>query len=149
MQRLARLRALSPRDRRLLAEAMATLALAALAVALLPLRTIGAFVGRPARRTASGTARASAVARVRWAVIACASRAPFRAKCFEQGLAAVWLLRRRGVSATLHFGAAREQEKLIAHVWVTVDGEDVIGGENKDRFFELARFPGTANSAVR
>jgi len=53
MQRLARLRALSPRDRRLLAEAMATLALAALAVALLPLRTIGAFVGRPARRTAS------------------------------------------------------------------------------------------------
>jgi len=64
-------------------------------------------------------------------------------------LGAVWMLRRRGVSATLHFGAAREEEKLIAHVWVTVDGEEVVGCESKDRFFELARFPGAAHSTVR
>ena len=51
------------------------------------------------------------------------------------------MLRRRGVSATLHFGAAQEHESLVAHVWITADDEAVIGCEIKDRFFELVRFP--------
>ncbi len=70
-----------------------------------------------------------------------APRMPFRAKCFEQGLAAVWLLRRRGVATTLHYGMARQEGKLVAHVWVTVGERGLIGSENSEDFRELARFP--------
>ena len=127
MERLARLRALSWLERRLLAESLLSLALASLVVALLPLR--------PQRN------RRVVIGGVGWAVRAAARRAPFRAKCFEQGLAALWMLRRRGVNATLHYGAARQDESLVAHVWVTAEGEEVIGCGNKHLFFELASFP--------
>ena len=53
------------------------------------------------------------------------------------------MLRRRGVKVTLHYGAAREHERLLTHVWVTAEDEAVIGCENKDQFVELVRFPAT------
>jgi hypothetical protein len=138
IKRFARLRALSWPDRALLAEALVVLSLAALAVALAPFRTIDRFAGRPSRSAPPRDAR-QAIARVAWAVRAGARRAPLRAKCFEQGLAAAWMLRRRGVSTLLHYGAAREDDNLVAHVWVTAGDDDVIGCENKDRFAELVR----------
>lgn len=140
MQALARLRALSPRERGLLAEALISLWLASLAVALLPFRTLGRWATGPSSAKPSSDERA-VIASVGWAVRAGARRAPFRAKCFEQGLAACLMLRRRGVNATLHYGAARERENLVAHVWVTADDRDVIGCENKSEFAELVRFP--------
>jgi hypothetical protein len=148
MERLEKLRALSPPERRFLAEALAGLALARLVVALLPFRLIGRWASRRPQATASAPARRVAIARVRWAVSGCARRVPFRARCFEQGLAAMWMLRRRGIRATLHFGAARQQEDLVAHVWITADDGPVIGCEIKDRFFEFVRFPDCADPAA-
>lgn len=140
MERLARLRALSWLERRLLAESLLSLALASLVVALLPFRMIERFALRaPPMRPQRN--RRVVIGGVGWAVRAAARRAPFRAKCFEQGLAALWMLRRRGVNATLHYGAARQDESLVAHVWVTAEGEEVIGCGNKHLFFELASFP--------
>jgi hypothetical protein len=138
MKRLARVWALSGPDRALLVEAITTLAIASLVVALLPFRTIDRFAGRPARSGPPRDARRS-LTRVAWAVRAGARRAPFRAMCFEQGLAAAWMLRRRGITTALHYGAAREDDNLVAHVWVTAGDDDVIGCENKDRFAELVR----------
>jgi hypothetical protein len=62
--------------------------------------------------------------------------------CFEQGLAAQIMLRRRGVPSRLYYGAAQnDQRGLSAHVWVQ-DGEvNVIGGEIASRFALLATFP--------
>jgi hypothetical protein len=137
----AKLRGRSVGEYALLSEAMVALAIGALSLAILPFRRVVAFVDRPAPRSC-GSERARIIAGVRWGVAACARRVPWRAKCFEQGLAAVWMLQRRGIAATLHYGVATDAERgLIAHVWVRARGQDVIGCETKSAFTEVARFP--------
>jgi hypothetical protein len=65
-----------------------------------------------------------------------------RTQCFEQGLAAQRMLRRRGVASVLYFGAAPNDRKgLVAHVWVRDGDVDVIGCETADQFAVLAEFP--------
>jgi hypothetical protein len=52
------------------------------------------------------------------------------------------MLRRRHVGCALHYGVAREPGgKLRAHVWVSVDGCVLMGGEEAPRFSCLATFP--------
>ena len=65
--------------------------------------------------------------------------------CFQRGLALHLMARRRGVASVLHYGVAQDPaEGLAAHVWVSVDGHTVIGGEQAPRFTCLARFPASA-----
>jgi hypothetical protein len=130
---------LGPSDWLLLAEALAALALASLAIGLLPFRRVAAAASGPVRgpeRPDSAT-----VGRVRWAVQAWARRVPWRTVCFQRGLALHWMLRRRGIPSVLLYGAKRDGDGLAAHVWVDVDGETVIGGEEAPGFALLARFP--------
>lgn len=141
MTALRRFRALSPADRLLTIEAVLALALAAACVAIVPFRRLAQSAAWAPRGPASADARAEAIRQVRSAVMRSAPRMPFRAKCFEQGLAAVWLLRRRGVAASLHYGMTRQDGSLVAHVWVTAGDRAVVGCENRDEFRELARFP--------
>jgi Transglutaminase-like superfamily len=131
-------------DRLLLLETLLCLAFAAVAVAALPFRHIARWASLPTREPVlSEAARTATIERVRWAVMACARRVPWRALCFEQGLAAQFMLRRRGVPATLHYGAAHDEERgLAAHVWVKDGDVDVTGGEVAARFALLATFPG-------
>lgn len=138
---IRRLRTLSWRERALLAETVLALALASLALALMPFRRVMAFV-RPANpRALAAPDEDRAVASVRRAVRACARRVPWRALCLEQALASHWLLRRRGIAATVHYGVARVDDRLQAHAWVRTSRMDVIGCENAGEFAELARFP--------
>ena len=130
-------------DRRLVVETTLGLALARIAVIVLPLRRLGWLASRPLLRPEpQPMERAESVRRIRWAITACASRVPWRALCFEQGLAAQLLLRRRGIAAVLYVGAALDdQDGFAAHVWVR-DGEvDVVGGEAAGRFGLLTSFP--------
>ena len=123
----------------MLAEALAALALASLAIALLPFRRVAAAASAPVRKTAP--ADAEIIRRVRSAVKAWASRVPWRAVCFQKGLALHWMLRRRGIRSVLLYGARSDGDGLAAHVWVDVDGETVIGGDEAPNFACLARFP--------
>ncbi len=66
---------------------------------------------------------------------------PWRTMCFEQGLAAHWMLRRRKRPSTLYYGAATFDGELKAHVWVKSGDRDVVGCENADEYALLARFP--------
>ena len=134
---------MSTPDRRLVVEATLGLALARIAVLVLPLHRLGWLASRPVRRPEPPPqARGEVIRRIRWAITACASRVPWRALCFEQGLAAQLLLRRRGIPAVLYVGAALDdQNGFAAHVWVR-DGEvDVVGGETSARFGLLTSFP--------
>ncbi len=65
----------------------------------------------------------------------------------RRGLAAQWMLRRRGIPSVLYYGTAAESGKgLAAHVWVK-DGESaVIGGKFAARFTVLAAFPPPTSS---
>ena len=128
---------LGVRDGLLLAEAVLGLAIGALALSFLPFRQVIARAGhvRSARAQAD-------VRRLRWAVDAAARRVPWGALCFARALALRAMLRRRGVASVLHYGIGRENaEALKAHVWLSVDGEVVIGGEAASRYACVGSFP--------
>jgi hypothetical protein len=146
---LAKFYRLPSHDRLLLLKAMLWLAVASLTIAVLPFRYIGRLAACPSRGPKPPEqTRLEEVGRVRWAIIACGRRVPWRAMCFQQGLAAQFMLRRRGVPSVLHYGAAPDDRSgLSAHVWVRDGDVDVIGGENKSHFALLATFPPEAGSS--
>ena len=134
---------LPQRDRLLLVEATLWLAVAGLGIAVLPFRQIGRLAARPIRRPElPQQARQKEVKRIRWAIIATARRVPWRAMCFQQGLAAQFMLRRRGIPSVLYYGAAQDDRSgLSTHVWVRDGDLEVVGGEIACRFAILATFP--------
>jgi hypothetical protein len=87
------------------------------------------------------------IGRVRWAVEACARRLPWRIVCFQKGVAVHRMLLRRGIPSTLHYGVAQDKERgLSAHVWVSCNGDPVIGGEEAIGYTCLATFPAVGKS---
>lgn len=139
---LQKVRRLSWQDRFLLADAICWLAFANIAIAVLPFRIIGLLASRPIHRPLPRHARANAVQRIRWAITATAARVPWRGLCFQKGLAAQLMLRRRGIPSVLYYGAAQDDRNgLYAHVWVRDGDIDVIGGEVAGRFAVLTTFP--------
>jgi hypothetical protein len=131
----------SPGEIALAAEAAFCLVWAGLAIRILPFAAVARLAGRKplARPRTPGQ---GVVAHVGWAVEAAARRAPWPVLCFERGLAAHAILRRRGLDSTLIYGArgagARGPE---AHVWVRLGDQVVVGGEAAAGFATLATFP--------
>jgi hypothetical protein len=137
-----RFRRLSWQDRLLVLEAFFRLAVAGLAVRLLPFRIVGLLAARPIQQEIPHKGRLNTTERIRWAITRTATRVPWRALCFQQGLAAQMMLRRRGIPSVLYYGAAQDDRSgLHAHIWVRADDVDVIGGEIAHRFAILAAFP--------
>ena len=137
------------RDRLLLLEATLWLAVAGFAIAVLPFRHVGHLAARPIRRPEPPEhTRHREVRRIRWAIVVTAPRVPWRAMCFQQGLAAQFMLRRRGVPSILYYGAVPDDIRgLSAHVWVCDGSVNVIGGEIASRFALLATFPPQGRSS--
>lgn len=131
------------RDWAFLADAVFWLAFARIAIVVLPFRSVARLASCPARvKLLPQQSRTIPVSRVRWAVVASARRVPWRALCFEQGLAAHFMLQRRGVPSVLYYGAAPDTQRgLLAHVWVRAGDIDVIGGEIASRYAVLGTFP--------
>ncbi len=137
-----RLREIAWGDRLLLAEAAAILAAASVAIQLLPFRRIVSALTRKGSGRVDGTRSSKEIARALWAVEACARRLPWKIVCFQKGLALQMLLHRRGIATALHYGVAQDQERgLSAHVWVTYEGEAIIGGDRAAEYTCLATFP--------
>lgn len=142
------LRRLSGRQWSLLIEAGLLLAAASAAIALLPFARVGRLAsGKNVALVPRG--EATEIAELRWAITAVARRVPFRAKCFEQGMAAQWMLRRRGIASTLFYGIARDRDRpLSAHVWVRAGAFDVVGCDNIADFVTVAQFPANQPGAA-
>lgn len=109
-----------------LAEAGMALVLATLAIRLLSFAHVLRLAGW---RGQAGSSSLDAARCARWAVDRLADAAPWRAVCFQRGLALHWMLRRRGLPSLLHYGVGREKDGVSAHVWVSLDGAILIGGE--------------------
>lgn len=127
------------RNQRLLVEAGTALIAASAMVRLLPfrraIRSGSIQLGRRGRDPTELRALC-------WSVERVAGTLPWRPLCFEQGLAAQAMLRRRGLDALLHYGMGKPGSgELAAHVWVSVDGKVVMGGESAEEFAEVASFP--------
>lgn len=139
VQLIRRFARLEPSRRMLVVEAVAALAAAAAAIAFAPYRWTVKLGSKP---LPPGRSPQGEIEEIIWSVEAASARVPWRAKCFERGLALQWMLRRRGFDARLVYGARmKEQDKLDAHVWVTLDDRIVIGGEEAESYGSLAVHP--------
>jgi hypothetical protein len=141
-----RLVRLSRGNWRLLGEALVTLATASLAIKLLPFRrTVELMQGEGDHSQPDPATAERLTNQCRWAVTRWADRVPWRAVCFQRGLALHLMLRRRGIPSTLHYGVAQDGPKgLRAHVWITSAGRPVLGVQEAAGFACLATFPAAA-----
>lgn len=62
-------------------------------------------------------------------------------RCYDQALTGKIMLNRRGLSATLYLGLAKESEhQLSAHAWVRCGDSIVTGKAGMDRYMVIACF---------
>ena len=136
--------------RALLIEAVILLALARLALLLVPFprlaRRLGTLVAPSDYHAAPAYLSASeqdiALAReIGWAVTRAARHVPFRAACLPQAMAARVMLRRRQVPSVLHLGAAKTGDATLgAHAWLDATGVEVTGYPVGEQFAEIGGF---------
>lgn len=124
----------------LLAKVALLLEAISLGMWMLPLRTLRrlltVLVGVPGLGS-RGMDRASAD-RVGWAVAVVSRYRPGGKTCLTQALAAQLLFARRGLPATLHIGAVKDEEgQFLAHAWMESEGQVVIGGHELERYTPL------------
>jgi hypothetical protein len=135
-----------PRSRRLLLlEAACWLAVARLAILLVPFPRIGRHLGelRPPVGPANEFPHDDAIAgEVAWAIDRSARVFPFELVCFPRALAGWQMLHRRGIAGRLHFGASRDpgRASLRTHAWLDACGVEVTGYPEAHDCVELGYF---------
>lgn len=148
VRKLKTLRSLGRDRRRLLREAVLTLAYARLWLATTPFRKAARRLGRVTPVTEPELAEesdAAAILQARdigWAIRLAAPRMPFKAVCLQQAVAGKLMLRRRGIASVIHFGVARPtaQEEMKAHAWLDAGPVRLTGYPVPPEFAEVARF---------
>jgi hypothetical protein len=121
----------------LLAEAGTLLLLARAALRLVPVAGIVRWIRRPMSATAIAPDPV-VLEQCRWAVTAFSRNAPVRLVCFPQALALFSMLRRRGITSEVLYGAARlESGELVAHAWLRCGEVVLVGGETAGNFSVL------------
>ena len=133
ISKLARFVALPTGEKSLTVEACVYLLVVRLAFALLPLPRALRLFGIAQSETGHGRIAAAEAERIGRAIGRAARHVPFRAVCLQQAFAALLMLRRRGLAATVHLGLIREDSELKAHAWsrcgdVAVTGIAAAGG---------------------
>lgn len=103
---------------------------------ILPYRLLVKWLGLlSSAKTFNRTNDWKVIKEVTYSVGICAKYVPF-ASCLTQALAARTLLRLCGQNSILKFGVDKdENDKLIAHAWLEIDGKIIIGGSP-----ELSRY---------
>jgi hypothetical protein len=143
-----RLKQLPWQDRLLLVETAVTLAATSFAIRVLPFRKVMGVVKARDRHDHLTPAAKPTISRVRWAIEACARLVPWKTVCFQKGLAMQWMLQRRRLPSLLHYGVAQDDARgLRAHVWLTYEGEGIIGADEAEGYVCLATFPAQASVA--
>lgn len=79
---------------------------------------------------------------IKMAVSRAGHRSFWRTMCFEQALAAKFMLRRRSIKSTIHFGVAKagDTKKMSAHAWLESNGYIVTGEKGHLNFSVINSF---------
>lgn len=137
-RKLGRFLSLGGTERLLLLEATLFLALARIALLVMPFRYIAPRLERMPEQAGADPA---AILAVREAVMTAARNVPWNAVCLPQAMACKTMLARRGQGSALHLGAAIDDRKgLMAHAWLVAGGTVVVGEEGIGDVTPLARF---------
>jgi hypothetical protein len=144
LRKMARRRA---SDLLLAGEALGLLVVFRTALAMIPVRKIIGAVTRgradeAERFQAEQTSQTRLTARrVQWAVSAAARHSVVEFVCFPRALAGYMMLRRRRVPSTLVYGVARSPAgELLAHTWLMVGEDIILGGEAAENFTQIERW---------
>lgn len=128
---------------RLLVETALTILAAQGALRIFPFRWLVWWFERPSRQPElQGEARHAACEEIRTVIYFANHWFAINAVCFPLSIAAQTLLRRRGVSTTLYYGAATltNHGGLTAHVWLQDGDAGVVAHENRAQFQVLASY---------
>jgi len=123
------------------AEAAAALCMAKLVVALAPFRIIASLASWEGAKASPIGDAGKVVDSVILAVNRASRRLPMRCVCIHEGLATQLMLRRRGLPSLFHYGVWQADNRLAAHVWVSLNGTIVIGEAEAGRHATVATFP--------
>ncbi|URD61589.1 lasso peptide biosynthesis B2 protein [Sphingomonas sp. KRR8] len=130
----------SPSEYARFLEAVLMLAGASIAIRVLPFRRLIPLMGRGVPPPKPVPADPGLV---RVAVKRASARLPWKTVCFQEGLAAHWMMRRRGLDSRLHYGIRPGAARLSAHVWIEVANVIVLGEEEQGLSHQrVAVFPG-------
>lgn len=130
--------------RRLLLEAWLYLIGARLMLRLMSFRQLTKLFSRssPGSLVLTDPERQRVRQNVGWAITHAAERLPGETACFPRGMAAQAMCRKRGICATLYYGAATLPAKgLTAHVWVLDGTQGIVGHQIAENYRIIARFP--------
>ncbi len=125
-------------QRRYLWEAAVMVVLAQLAVRFVPPARIFAWAKRPPRRIRRFAT--DEVSWVSWAVERVGRVTRMNFSCLPRALAAQAMLRRRGIPSRLCLGVARERGEMLAHAWVEIGKDKIVGGIEAAAFTRVAEF---------
>jgi hypothetical protein len=142
MPALARFFALGAREQGRIVEAALSLLAVRLAFGVLPFPRALRLLRIVQGETSAGRVAAAKACEVSCAIARAARYVPFRVVCLQQAFAALLMLRRRGLAATVHLGLARElgANALKAHAWSRCGGVPVTGVETAGGFVTIAAF---------
>ncbi len=142
---------LKPADRMLLLEAWFRLGLARITLLSVPFRRIAPSLGRQLAPDDLGEmpGDVSLTARTIGRAVERAARyTPWNSTCLAQTIAGKSMLRRRGMSSRLYLGTRKDETgRLVAHSWLLVGGEVLIGGGGHEGFTPLSAFDDEAPAA--
>lgn len=132
-------------ERLLLLEAFVSLGVARLLVLLLPFRWLAASLGErmgesPPEATPADLRLALLIGQ---AVRSAANYTPWQSVCLPQAVAGQWMLKRRGIAATLYLGVTKAEnrpEQLAAHSWLRCGTIILTGSVGHGEFTVVATF---------
>ena len=131
-------------DYTLFIEAWLTLSFAKLLIIVFEFKRIAALIGNPQVESPREMHEEKIIMDIEIAIIRGVKYVFFSSRCFDQSLAATFMLKRRKITSTIYFGLNKKGEQLTAHAWVRC-GEKIISGRlGYERFTAVAWF-GTNN----
>lgn len=118
---------------------------------LLPFAKVAPSLGTHSKETsyASTTEQDLLQRKVAKAVHAMSRVTWWESQCMVKAVAAMKMLRRRGVASTLYLGSGRDEGgKMIAHAWLRSGSYYVTGNEKLERFAVVAVFGNDTEAAA-
>lgn len=126
----------------LLVEAVCLLGLTRALSFWLPFRFLAPYLGNVQQKscTQATPAQQALIDQVGWAVRGASRHTPWTSNCMAQAMTGKWMLRRRGIPSTLYLGVHKVNERLAAHAWLQAGNWIMTGGEDLERYREIACF---------
>ena len=125
------------------------LVLASAAVRLLPFSTLAKSAEWGSTKAEPAVLDWDAARRAARAVESASRHIPWRTVCIEEAFALHWILRWRSLPSFLHYGISPGEDRLSAHVWVSLAGEILIGEASAGSHIQVATFPSRERIEVR